>query len=161
MATIPNQRRARSPFGRLIEVDTLADAPAERARIVRARRVASRPRAAAVAWQDARLPGLGRVRAIGWPPAIQLAACAVALVYLLETSGVATAGYDIQRLQTEKREWELRNEQLRLESSKMHSLAWVESQAINRLGMQPADKPTFLAVPGSPAAAPSTDGTSR
>ena len=47
-----------------------------------------------------------------------LAACLVALMYLLQTSGMATTGYDIQRLQTERDDWQLRNEQLQLELAK-------------------------------------------
>jgi cell division protein FtsL len=90
----------------------------------------------ALEWQDVSLPIMGRVRAALWLPTILLAACAVALVYLAETSGIATTGYDIQRLQAERSEWQLRNEQLALELDKLHSLAWVEAQATTRLGMQ-------------------------
>ena len=64
-----------------------------------------------------------------------LAASLVALVYLFETGGVATTGYDIQRLQAERAEWQLRNEQLRLELAKRRSLTWIESEATGRLGM--------------------------
>jgi hypothetical protein len=68
-----------------------------------------------------------------------LAASLVALVYLFETGGVATTGYDIQRLQAEGAEWQLRNEQLRLELAKRRSLTWIESEATGRLGMQRPD----------------------
>jgi hypothetical protein len=98
----------------------------------------------ALEWQDVSLPFMGRVRAELWLPTILLAACAVALVYLAETSGIATTGYDIQRLQAERSEWELRNEQLSLELDKLHSLAWVESQATTRLGMQRPAKVTHI-----------------
>jgi hypothetical protein len=74
--------------------------------------------------------------ATAWLPATLLAACLVALMYLLQTSGVATTGYDIQRLQTERNDWQLRNEQLRLELSKRRSLTWIEAEATGRLGMQ-------------------------
>jgi cell division protein FtsL len=83
-------------------------------------------------------------RAAAWLPTILLAGCAVALVYLVQTSGVATTGYDIQRLEAERNEWQLRNEQLRLELSKLRSLTWVESEAVGRLGMQRPDKVTYL-----------------
>jgi hypothetical protein len=56
-------------------------------------------------------------------------------MYLLQTSGVASTGYDIQHLQTERDDWELRNEQLRLELAKRRSLTWIESEATARLGM--------------------------
>jgi cell division protein FtsL len=99
---------------------------------------------AALEWRDASLPLVGRVRAALWLPTILLAACAVALVYLAETSGVATTGYDIQRLQAERSEWQLRNEQLKLELAKLHSLAWVEAEATTRLGMQRPAQVTHL-----------------
>lgn len=94
-----------------------------------------KPRPAALEWQDARLPLLGRIWATAWLPSILLAGCLVALMYLLQTSGVATAGYDIQRLQVERDDWQLRNEQLQLELAKRRSLTWVEAEAVGRLGM--------------------------
>jgi len=98
----------------------------------------------ALEWQDVSLPFMGRVRAELWLPTILLAACAVALFYLAETSGIATTGYDIQRLQAQRSEWQLRNEQLSLELDKLHSLAWVESQATTRLGMQRPTRVTHI-----------------
>jgi hypothetical protein len=72
-----------------------------------------------------------------------LAASLVALMYLLQTSGVASTGYEIQRLQGERDDWQLRNEQLRLELAKRQSLTWIESEATGRLGMVRAE-PTAL-----------------
>ncbi len=106
----------------------------------------TRGRRAAFAWREAALPGIGPIRARGWLPAVFLAVCAMALVYLVQTSGIATTGYDIQRLQAEKSDWELRNEQLRLELAKVRSLAWVESEAVGRLGMQRPASVTYLPV---------------
>jgi len=103
----------------------------------------SRARPAALEWRDARLPLLGRLWATAWLPSILLAGCLVALMYLVQTSGVATTGYDIQRLQTERDDWQLRNEQLRLEVAKRRSLTWIESEATARLGMVRAE-PTAL-----------------
>lgn len=97
-------------------------------------RAKARP-AAALEWEDARLPLVGRLWATAWLPSILLAGCLVALMYLLQASGVATTGYDIQRLQTERGDWQLRNEQLRLELAKRRSLTWIESEATVRLGM--------------------------
>jgi hypothetical protein len=94
---------------------------------------------AALEWQESSLPLLGRLRAAGWLPTALLAISVVALVYLLQTSAVATTGYDIQRLQTERADWQLRNEQLRLELAKRRSLTWVEAEAVGRLGMQRPD----------------------
>jgi hypothetical protein len=101
-------------------------------------------RPAALEWQEARLPVLGRLWAKAWLPSVLLAGCLVALMYLLQTSGVATVGYDIQHLQVERDDWQLRNEQLRLELAKRRSLTWIESEAIGRLGMVRAE-PTALA----------------
>jgi hypothetical protein len=98
---------------------------------------------AALEWREARLPVLGRLWATAWLPCILLAACLVALVYLVQISGVATTGYDIQRLQAERDDWQLRNEQLQLELAKRQSLTWIESEATGRLGMVRAE-PTAL-----------------
>lgn len=103
----------------------------------------------AIEWQDTALPGVGHLRAIHWLPTVLVAACALALAYLTQTSGVATTGYDIQRLNAERQEWTLRNEQLRLELSKLGSLAWVEAEATTRLGMERAASPVYLPAPPS------------
>jgi len=109
------------------------------AKVLRTR--SSRP--AALEWQDARLPLLGRLWARAWLPSTLLAASLVALMYLLQASGVAATGYDNQRLQLERDDWQLRNEQLRLELAKRQSLTWIESEATGRLGMVRAE-PTAL-----------------
>jgi hypothetical protein len=100
-------------------------------------------RPAALEWQDARLPLVGRLWATAWLPSTLLAASLVALMYLLQASGVAATGYDNQRLQIERDDWQLRNEQLRLELAKRRSLTWIESEATGRLGMVRAE-PTAL-----------------
>jgi hypothetical protein len=110
----------------------------------RSARTARTARPAALEWQEARLPILGRLWATAWLPSILLAGCLVALMYLLQTSGVATVGYDIQRLQVERDDWQLRNEQLQLELAKRRSLTWIESEAVGRLGMV-RPEPTALA----------------
>jgi hypothetical protein len=107
--------------------------PRQLPRLAFRKRVARPP--AALEWQDARLPLLGRLSANAWLPCILLAGCLVALMYLLQTSGVATTGYDIQCLQAERDDWQLRNEQLQFELAKRRSLTWVESEAVGRLGM--------------------------
>jgi len=106
-------------------------------------RTRPRPRPAALKWQDLRLPVLGRLWATAWLPSVLVAGCLVALMYLVQTSGVATTGYDIQHLQTERDDWQLRNEQLRLELAKRRSLTWIEAEATTRLGMVRPD-PTAL-----------------
>ena len=99
----------------------------------RARAAARRP--AALEWRDLRLPLVGRLSANAWLPSILLAGCLVALMYLLQMSGVATTGYDIQNLQAQRDDWVLRNEQLQLELAKRRSLTWIEAEAVGRLGM--------------------------
>ena len=116
--------------------------PQPRVSLVPVRARTARP--AALEWQEARLPVLGRLWATAWLPSVLLAGCLVALMYLLQTSGVATVGYDIQHLQVERDDWQLRNEQLRLELAKRRSLTWIESEAVGRLGMVRAE-PTALA----------------
>jgi hypothetical protein len=100
-------------------------------------------RPAALEWREARLPLLGRLWATAWLPSILFAGCLVSLMYLLQTSGVATTGYDIQHLQVERDDWQLRNEQLRFELAKRQSLTWIESEASGRMGMVRAE-PTAL-----------------
>lgn len=107
----------------------------------------TRAQPAAVEWEDATLPGVGSLRASAWLPTVLVAACAVALMYLIQTSGVANTSYDIQRLQAEQAAWTLRNEQLRLELAKLRSLTWVEAEAVSRLGMQRPPSVTFLQRP--------------
>ena len=104
---------------------------------------AATQRAAALEWREVRLPLLGRLWATAWLPSILFAGCLVSLMYLLQTSGVATTGYDIQHLQVERDDWQLRNEQLRLELAKRRSLTWIEAEATGRLGMVRAE-PTAL-----------------
>jgi cell division protein FtsL len=122
---------------------------AESRLVVGGLRAARGGRPAALEWRDLRLPLLGRLRAAAWLPTILLAASLVALVYLLQASGVATIGYDIQRLQSERDDWQLRNEQLRLELAKRRSLTWVEAEATGRLGMV-RPEPTALTYVISP-----------
>ena len=97
-------------------------------------------------WPD--VPEVGRGGGVGWLPPVLLVVCSIALAYLLQTSGVATTGYDVQRLQAERSEWQLRNEQLRLELAKRRSLPWVEAEAVGRLQMQRPETVTYLKVMG-------------
>lgn len=89
---------------------------------------------------------LGQLSLGAWLPVFALLACLVGLIYLIVTSSVATAGYDIQRLESDRAEWLLRNQQLELELAKLGSLAWVEYQALTRLEMQRPEKVSFLVV---------------
>ncbi len=84
--------------------------------------------------------------AISWIGMTLLFATAALSVYLVQISAVANAGYDLQRLEGERKGWTARNEQLELELAKRRSLAWVEAQAAQRLGMVRAEKPAYIKV---------------
>jgi cell division protein FtsL len=90
------------------------------------------------------VPTLSRTEAV-WLCAAVLLFGLISLIYLLQTSSIATAGYDVQRLQQEQKEWELRNEQLSLELAKMQSLTWVDERA-KQLGMQHPEHTVTLQV---------------
>ena len=75
--------------------------------------------------------------------------------YLAQTSGAVATGYTIQRLQGERDAWKLKNQQLELEVAKARSLAWVEAEAVNRLGMQRPAQQTVVAVDVMPPKAAS------
>src|SRR5215211_3511702 len=56
--------------------------------------------------------------------------------YLLQTGGALTTGYEIQKLERERSAWLNRNHQLEVEIARAQSLAWVEHEAVQRVGMQ-------------------------
>ena len=72
--------------------------------------------------------------------------------YLLQTGGALSTGYTIQRLQTERSQWIVKNEQLSAEIARARSLAWVEAEAVNRLGMQRPAQQTIVRVDVPPPA---------
>lgn len=117
---------------------------------------------AAIPWY--RIPGLPallRASSVAWLPVLALLVGLAALIYLVQTSSVATTGYDIQELERERDAWRLRNEQLQLELSKVSSLAWIEREATVRLKMKKPEEVVYLRVdPGArarPAAAERSD----
>ncbi len=98
----------------------------------------------------------GNTGAIAWLLLASVLAGIASLLYLTQTSEVATTGYSIQELKQEESAWQLRNEQLALEVARAKSLATVEVEATTRLLMtrpkgvvylqlkqtQSADRPT-------------------
>ncbi len=96
---------------------------------------------AAEAWRDV------RQRRRAWVPLFIVSAGLAALLYAMQLGNVTTSGYDLQRLEAERNEWRQRNEQLELELAKVQSLAWIEVEAVRRLGMQKAERVTYLEVP--------------
>src|SRR5262245_46033310 len=96
-------------------------------------------RAAAKSGADIR--GLAYEFISGWLGLTLLVATAALSFYLVQISTVATAGYELQRLEAERDAWLARNEQLEYELAKRRSLPWVEAQAVGRLGLVRPDKP--------------------
>src|SRR5215207_8295741 len=66
--------------------------------------------------------------------------------YLLQTGGALTTGYEIQKLERERTAWLNRNQQLAVEIARARSLAWVEHEAVTRLGMQRPAQSVIVAV---------------
>ena len=66
--------------------------------------------------------------------------------YLLQTGGALTTGYEIQKLERERTAWTNRNQQLEVEIARARSLAWVEHEAVYRLGMQRPAQATVIQV---------------
>ena len=78
--------------------------------------------------------------------------------YLAQTGGALTTGYNIQRLQAERNSWKVRNQQLEVELAKARSLAWIEAEAVNRLGMQKPAQQTVIHVDVPPPAVGRAEG---
>jgi hypothetical protein len=66
--------------------------------------------------------------------------------YLLQTGGALTTGYEIQKLERERTVWLNRNQQLEVEIARARSLAWIEHEAVHRLGMQRAPQTVVVRV---------------
>jgi hypothetical protein len=80
----------------------------------------------------------------GWLGLTLLLATVALSLYLVQVSSVATAGYELQRLGVERDGWLARNQQLELELAKRRSLAWVEAQAGERLGLTRPERPPVV-----------------
>lgn len=94
-----------------------------------------------------------RERRRAWVPLGILGFGLALLLYSMQLGSFTTSGYDLQRLHAERDEWRQRNEQLDLELAKVQSLAWIEVEAVQRLGMQKASHVTYLEVPPGAAVA--------
>jgi hypothetical protein len=84
--------------------------------------------------------------ALSWIATAVLFVTAAVGLYLIQVSSLATGGYELQRLQTERDGWVARNQQLEFELAKRRSLPWVEAEAAQRLGMARADQPSYISV---------------
>ena len=92
------------------------------------------------------LPSLPRWRVVLWLAALTALVGLAAASYLAYTGNMATTNYNIQRMRDERREWQLRNQQLRLELAKVQSLTFIEHEAVSRLGMQRPANLTYVKV---------------
>jgi cell division protein FtsL len=105
---------------------------------------------------------LPRLTLLVWFTLLTLLVGVVAASYLAYTGNIARANYDVQKLQAERDQWRMRNDQLRVELAKVNSLTWVEHQAVTRLNMQRPVQLTHLQVSGNqPAAAVAPDSGRR
>jgi cell division protein FtsL len=95
---------------------------------------------------------LPRLTLLVWFTALTLLVGVVAASYLAYTGHIARANYDVQRLQAEREQWRMRNEQLRVELAKVRSLTWVEHEAVTRLKMQRPGQLIYLQLPPEPVA---------
>ncbi len=101
---------------------------------------------------------------LAWIPLVGVLLGIASLFYLAQTGDVANTGYDIQQLQAEVAEWEMRNEQLSLEMAKARALPRIEAEATKRLLMVPARDPVYLkggAADSSSRGVPTNRGDSR
>jgi hypothetical protein len=114
-------------------------------------RIASRPLPATPNLAAGQAYARGAVRShallASWVAGMFFLASIALSLYLLQVSSVANAGYELARLEVERKEWQARNGQLELELAKRHSLVWTEAQAAQR-GMVRVDKPTYIVVDG-------------
>lgn len=88
---------------------------------------------------------------------------ALSLLYLNQTSDLASASYDVTALQNEKRLWEIRNEQLRLRIAELESLDRIDHEASTRLKMGPPRKIVYTIgsdLAPLPASEPAQSGAS-
>jgi cell division protein FtsL len=73
-----------------------------------------------------------------------LALAAAALLQVVQTSNVTTAGYQIQRLDQERLQWQASVHQLEAEVASLASVDRIEQEARGRLGMVPAESRLYL-----------------
>jgi cell division protein FtsL len=78
---------------------------------------------------------------------VVLTIATVGLLYLVQTSQVAGLGYEVSRLERQRTEKALENQQLSYEVARLQALPRVEQEALGQLDMQPLDDYLFLTVP--------------
>lgn len=81
---------------------------------------------------------------LAWLPLVGVLLGIASLFYVAQTGDLTLTGYNIQEMQTEVSDWEMKNEQATLELSKARALTRVESEARGRMLMVPARDAVFL-----------------
>lgn len=71
----------------------------------------------------------------------------ISLLYLGQTSDVASTGYDIVDLQTEQHQYQMKNEQLRFQIAQLESLDRIDHEASSRLHMGPPNHVVYVTAP--------------
>jgi cell division protein FtsL len=74
-------------------------------------------------------------------------AAPLSFLYVNQTSSLAATGYDVAVLEGEKKIWQMRNEQLRLEVSQLESLDRIDRLAASKLGMGPPQHQIYVNAP--------------
>lgn len=92
------------------------------------------------------------VRAVFVP--VLLLAGILSLLYLNQASDLASTSYDVAALQNERRIWEIRNDQLRLQIAELESLDRIDREASARLGMGPPQRVIYAREAAPSAASP-------
>ncbi len=97
-----------------------------------------------------------RLEAQGFKPLLALFAlvCVMCLLYLYQTSNLATATYTIAHLEATRAQLLRRHEQLEAEAAQLESLERVYREASSRLGMVEATEVHYLLVANLPAEEP-------
>lgn len=70
----------------------------------------------------------------------------VSFLMLIQTSGVASAGYDVQHLEETRDHWRSMNYELEAEAARLQSLDRVDKEARAKLKMVPSGIPLFVSV---------------
>jgi len=98
-----------------------------------------------------------------WLPLVGVLLGLASLFYVAQTGDVAVTGYNIQEMQAEVSDWQMKNQQVSLELSRAKALARIETEAKGRMAMVPARDAVFLKAPAANGERPglSTRGDSR
>lgn len=105
-----------------------------------------------------------RPRAFTWANrklalALLAIAAAVSLIYLSQTSDVASTSYDIADLQAQVQALEMQNEQLQLQVAQLESLDRVDREASTRLHMGPPEREIYVTAQAVPLPTPAAAAT--